>query len=206
MNYICIILILNSIFCGYIDLNHNFDEENCIRIKDKLEKVYLKLEKDSLNKELQIEYVDCFPKSFDEFDILFGEKELDSIPLEKYKIEDFFIYIDLLLSIEKVPKSVLCKKTIGIVVDGEWQADAYNYYLYNLESFIECNALEFVNEFKKMSDDEILKFWCVMLNGPHPNKTIDKKWTSIFHSENRIMTLISEAHNIVMDNYDMHGH
>lgn len=154
---------------------------------DSLILYYEKSKENKENKQDLKKYNRLFPHSFKEFVSYFGFDEiLGEKPLYNHS-ED---YIDLFFN-QPDDKSYRYKKMILIAKDGSWEADAPNYFKYNLQSKLKDSL--FIEILLKQSFDDQVGFWHFYFDNPHSLDKIPKDILEKFKGQNKMLLAIRQG-------------
>jgi len=161
----------------------------------------------------QIKFYCCFPKNFNEFELLFGyvdisQNNYDTLimkgneyiitdkeaPLYDYANEYIDTFFDRL---ESVSKNIKIKNVIEIAFAGVWDSDGVNIF----QLYLQGDMIEYFKNYlillDKYTDKEILSFWHFYFDGPHPKnyqKDFDELYKRYSEQNMRIASLMKEAY------------
>ncbi|GAA0872265.1 hypothetical protein GCM10009117_14120 [Gangjinia marincola] len=113
------------------------------------------------------QFMKQFPSSFITFMDYFGWNEIENNPNPLYDVSiDYINYWFSNLSKKEHKKYE--DKLIGIAMNGSWQADAVNYFQYNMIEYLKReNAFTLINKINEEDAKSVLFF---LFDGPHPKR------------------------------------
>jgi hypothetical protein len=116
------------------------------------------------------EFLRQFPKDFEQFQGYFGWDVPKDAPHELYEHSVHYIeYVFYLLRTKKYPEYE--KNIIAICENGQWEADAVNYFQHHVLRYIKEN--EKFNLINELSDDRAKSVLFFLFDGPHPKFDVD---------------------------------
>lgn len=164
-----------------------------------LKDAYEKCVASNENKRYRKKFFAKFPGTFNEFVQLYGY-ENNSPNVLYYEAEK---HIPVFLnSIKYVDDTIYYKKIINIAIDGRWDADAVNF----LQDGIQKNVLKNIDLtlyfLQKRTEREAYSFWVFYFDGPHPEKSIDKRLNVIAAKNPEMYKIITKAHKDVVKDWE----
>ncbi|WP_215225292.1 hypothetical protein [Echinicola shivajiensis] len=156
---------------------------------DKLKSAFSKLEKRN-NLTNQRTFFELFPNSFDAFEQTFGYKNGKAAPLY-----DGHEYVVKFFSLDSIPEHEQMNKWINISIGGHWEADAINYFQYQLRPRILKNTNLTYELLKKRSEKDTEAFFYFFFNQVHPEfEKVPNEFESIKKLDNEFYSLILKGY------------
>ena len=156
---------------------------------DKLKVALTSLKKDN-NLKNQNTFFDLFPNSFESFKNTFGFEDGKEAPLY-----DGFDYVQAFFQLDSIKENRQIDKWIDISINGQWEADAVNYFQHNLRPRIFKNIDLTYELLKKRTDIEIISFFYFFFNEIHPQyESIPSEFEKIGHRDKKFYELIRTGH------------
>ncbi|WP_149303554.1 hypothetical protein [Pareuzebyella sediminis] len=116
------------------------------------------------------EFLRQFPKDFEQFQNYFGWDATNNAPHELYEHSVHYIeYLFYLLRTNKYPAYE--KNLISLCENGQWEADAVNYFQDHVVNYIKEN--EKYHLINALSDDRAKSVLFFLFDGPHPKFDAD---------------------------------
>lgn len=161
------------------------------------------------------EFLRQFPKNFQQFQGYFGWDVPNDAPHELYEHSVHYIeYLFYLLRTNKYPSHE--KNIITICENGQWEADAVNYFQHHVLNHIKENEKYYmINE---LGDDKAKSVLFFLFDGPHPKfdadfasqlspikqKILEALFERGFYDDNENPEII-EVHPVYLDPIDYEG-
>nr|WP_321413377.1 hypothetical protein [uncultured Allomuricauda sp.] len=148
---------------------HEWEAPAEVQEKRPLEISILNLYKSMEDKDEQ-EFLRQFPKDFKQFQNYFGWDASNNAPHELYEHSVHYIeYLFYLLRTNKYPAYE--KNLISLCENGQWEADAVNYFQDHIVNYIKEN--EKYHLINALSDDRAKSVLFFLFDGPHPKFDAD---------------------------------
>lgn len=131
-------------------------EEDSDTIKLEIVKAY--------NQKNCLYFLDNFPRTFEEFLLLFGIDDNDG-PMPLY--DQALTYIDYFFQcwIASDRSALFC---LNIIVNGTWEPDAVNYFQKKMRNLFVEESNFILNALSQYHNEEIQSIFYFILDGPHP--------------------------------------
>jgi hypothetical protein len=150
-----------------------------------------------------------FPDNFDDFNEIFGYKEIDQFRSEQgplyYESDKYFITF---LHELEIDKKLIFLKIIDITNDGHWDADAVGSFQSMIQNVIRDNLNLFLILLSERDAREISDFWYFYFDGPHPSNLkgrYELLYPQVKAINANIARLMSQAFEKLLSEED-HGH
>lgn len=139
------------------------------------------------------EYFDAFPKSFSSFVEVFGNlsDSNDFKPAPLYN--ESHLYVQAFFNLESIDESNYLNRVIDICIEGDWDADAVNYFQHGTREKVKQSVERFSQLLSERNDKEIKSFWHFYFDEPHPFKEMPKELEQIKEFDKRIYSLMLPA-------------
>ena len=151
------------------------NEQEVIQKVEQIKAVYKKLIDSNYSKEVQQEYFNVFPNSFDWFIAIFGysgkedDPESKSAPLSY----TFYPYVEIFFKLSSTNKKNYLNKIINVCIGGYWQSDGVGSFQHWMQTPINKFFGIFYQVLKTHSKEEIKSFWHFYFAGPAPENMIE---------------------------------
>lgn len=181
-----------------------------------LKETFIKLKNNPNDIVLQKKYFMLFPKDFKQFMSYFGysgEKDHyygmypDEVHVYAPLYEDYYDYLNLFFELIYIEKKCIYQKTIDIMINGQFQKEAVNIFVYTMRDFVTENQKTFINILSNRTDKEQKSFWYLYFDGPIPEKKLPKHLEDIKKlNENTYNIMVSALKQVQHDRGDVHEH
>lgn len=132
-------------------------------------------------------FFDNFPKSFQEFQKVYGFDDVKGEAQYYSNSEEHLLFF--FKSFEGIKKEDFINRLINISRGGKWDADSVNSFQDKFRTYFFANSLLFINLLKGRNENEIKDFWYFFSDGPEFNNEVSEKVLKVLEKEPQMKNL-----------------
>ncbi len=136
-------------------------------------------------------FLNAFPSSFKELNLIYGWDDEKNVRRELYDVAEK--HLELFGKTYDCSPKQWTLKSIKIALNGKWDADAVNYFKGLLEDKLSKNPKMYFYYLSKFTEKENISFWKFLIDNPFKNKDIISTFEKIATQDNKQLKYFKAA-------------